>query len=124
MSKSIKEYGIRNLMVWLDLSINGKSVSTNFVTFARPKHLELCPPEIKVEISRTKGDAVVTLTSKAPALWTWLELTGIDARFSDNFFHLRPGKSINITISTDKPLSVAELRKCLRIRSLIDTYKS
>ena len=42
LTKYIKEYGIRNLMVWLDLSVNGKSVSTNFVTFARPKHLELC----------------------------------------------------------------------------------
>ena len=123
LAKYVKGNGVRNLMVWLELSANGKSVSTNFITFARPKHLELCPPDIKAEITLSKGKPEIVLTSKAPALWTWLELEGIDARFSDNFFHLRPGKPVNITISTDKPLSVAEIKKCLRIRSLIDTYK-
>ena len=123
LAKFIKDYGIRDLMVWLDLSINGKSVSTNFVTFARPKHLELCQPNIKAEINLTKDKPMITLTSKAPALWTWLELEGIDARFSDNFFHLRPGKPVCITVATYKSLSVAELRQCLRVRSLIDTYK-
>ena len=123
LSKYIKEYGIRNLMVWLDLSVDAKCVSTNFVTFARPKHLELCQPEIESTVSLENGTPVVTLTSKAPALWTWLELEGSDARFSDNFFHLRPGKPVRVIVTTDKPLSVAEIKKCLRIRSLIDTYK-
>ena len=123
LAKSIKEYGIRNLMVWLELSVKAKSVSTNFVTFARPKHLELCDPEINSKVSLENGALVVTLTSKAPALWTWLELIDTDARFSNNFFHMRPGKPIRVTVSTDKPLSVTELRKCLRVRSLIDTYK-
>jgi beta-mannosidase len=123
LKKSIKEYGVRNLMVWLDLLVDGKSVSTNFVTFARPKHLELCKPDIKAEITWIKGKQEITLTSKAPALWTWLELEGIDARFSDNFFHLRPGRPVRITVSTDKPLSVTQLKKCLRVRSLVDTYK-
>ena len=123
VTKYIKEYGIRNLMVWLELKVKGKSVSANLVTFARPKHLELCEPDINAEFTLIKSKPVVTLTSKTPALWTWLELTGIDARFSDNFFHLRPIKPVSITVATDKPLSVAELRKYLRIRSLIDTYK-
>ena len=105
MAKYIKQYGVRNLMVWLELSVKGKTVSTNFVTFARPKHLELCQPDIKAEISLAEGNTVVTLTSKAPALWTWLELTGTDARFSDNFFHLRPDKPVKITITTQEPLS-------------------
>jgi beta-mannosidase len=122
-AKYIKVYGVRNLMVWIELSINGKNVSTNLVTFARPKHFELYEPEIESKVSLENGTPVVTLTSKSPALWTWLELTGIDARFSDNFFHLRPGKPVTITLSTNKRLSVSELRKCLRIRSLIDTYQ-
>ncbi|MBA7484968.1 Exo-beta-D-glucosaminidase [subsurface metagenome] len=119
----LEEYGIRDLMLWLELSINGKSVSTNFVSFARPKHLELCEPGIRAEVSGKEGSAVITLTVESPALWTWLELTDVDARFSDNFFHLLPAKPVMITILTDEPLSLAEIRKRLRIRSLIDTYR-
>jgi beta-mannosidase len=123
LKQYIKQYGVRDLMVWLELSVNGKSVSPNLVTFARPKHLELRPPDIKSDFSVKKDSVIVTLTAQAPALWTWLELDGMDARFSDNFFHLLPDKPVSITIATDKPLSVTEIRKNLRIRSLIDTYR-
>lgn len=119
----LEEYGVRNLMLWLELSVNGKSVSTNFISFAPPKHLELCEPGIRAEVSKKKGSAGVTLTVKAPALWTWLELADVDTRFSDNFLHLLPAKPVRITILTDEPLSLTEIRKRLRIRSLIDTYR-
>jgi beta-mannosidase len=123
LAKDIKQYGVRNLMVWLELAVKGQTVSTNFVTFARPKHLELCNPDIKTEIGQAGGNIVVTLTAKSPALWTWLELTGADARFSDNFFHLRPEKPVKIMVTSSEPLSAAQIRKNLRVRSLFDTYK-
>ena len=64
----------------------------------------------------------VTLKAKAPALWTWLELDGIDARLSDNFFHLRPGKDVTVELVPARKLTTAQLRKKLLIRSLVDTY--
>ena len=123
LNECIARYGIRDLIIWLELAVDGKSVSTNMVTFARPKHLELYPPDISAEIKQNNDNIIVTLKTKAPALWTWLEVDGIDARFSDNFFHLLPGKPNHITLQTDKPLTVAEVRKHLHIRSLIDTYR-
>ena len=118
----IKAKGVRDIIVWLELKVKGETVSTNFVTFARPKHLELHQPEIKSEVNVKKSNIEVTLTAKTPALWTWLELDGVDTRFSDNFFHLPPGKPVTITLLTDKPISYAEISKKLRVRSLIDTY--
>jgi beta-mannosidase len=122
LAQYVKANGIRDLMVWLELKVKSKTVSTNFVTFARPKHMELAAPDIQTEINAERGSAAITLTAKKPALWTWLELDGMDARFSDNFFQLQPGKPVNITVSTEKPLSSAEISKKLRIRSLFDTY--
>jgi hypothetical protein len=91
---------------------------------ARPKHLELYQPDISINVNRKKkGSASIILTAKAPALWAWLELEGADARFSDNFFHIRPGKPVEVTIFTKEPLSSAAIRKRLRVRSLIDTYQ-
>jgi len=124
LKKYLKEYGVRDLMLWLDLSVEGRHNTTNFVSFARPKHLELRDPCIEAKISSdNKDNAVVTLTAKAPALWTWLELDDIDARFSDNFFHLLPGKPAQVKISTRNAVTLEMIRKQLRVRSLIDTYR-
>ncbi len=105
------------------LSIAGKPISTNMVTFARPKHLELPDPQITTKIkTSSEGDFEITLTAKRPALWVWLELAGEDAIMTDNFFHLPPGVPKTIYISPVKPLTLAKVKQKLKIRSLLDTY--
>ena len=124
LNHPLRKYGSRNIMVWLELAVDNEVVSRDFVTFTRPKHFELRDPGIKMKVKRGKtGGVTVTLASSAPALWTWLELPGIEARFSDNFFHLRPGKPVEVAVLTEIPLSIAELQKSLIVHSLIDTYK-
>ena len=72
---------------------------------------------------KADGTFDVTLTTKRPALWTWLELDGIDAQLSDNFFHLRPGAPMTISVTPARKLSAKELRERLVVRSLVDTYR-
>ena len=62
------------------------------------------------------------LSTKKPALWTWLELPKAGLSYSDNFFHLRPGKTHRVHIKTNKDLEAKEIKKKIIIRSLIDTY--
>jgi len=114
----------RDLMVWLDLSVKGGAKSSNLVLFARPKQLGLAKkPGIVAKTRDLKnGSFEVALTTKRPALWCWLEMEGVDARLSDNFVHLRPGCGVKITVAPARSMSVAELRKRLRVRSLTDTY--
>ena len=124
VTKYLEENGSRNLVFWMELLVSDKSVSTNFVSFAHPKHLELFRPDISTSVSgKKKGSAIVTLTTKAPALWVWLDPEDADARFSDNFFHILPGKPVKITLSVKEPFSLAEIQQRLRVRSLIDTYQ-
>ncbi len=120
----LAKHGKRDLLVWLELSVKGQPLSTNLVTFARPKHLELADrPGITARVARNKdGSFQVTLTTKQPALWTWMELDGSDARFSDNFVHLRPGRAVEVTVTPTRDLTAAQVRKHLRIRSLVDTF--
>jgi beta-mannosidase len=116
--------GPRDLLVWLDLSVRGRKVSGDLVTFARPKHLELADPKIKVAVTRAEPNAHrVRLTAAHPALWTWLELSGADARFSDNFFHLQPGQPVEVLVEPSRALSSTAFRKQLRVRNLKDTYR-
>jgi len=86
--------------------------------------MELMEPGIKYIIEEL-GDNVfkMVFSAERPALWTWLELDKFDAIFSDNFFHLYPGKEHILIIVPEEELSANELEERLIVRSLFDTYK-
>ena len=109
--------------MWLDLKVDGVGVSDNFVSFAKPKHLELVKPDIRCDIKDVEDKIQATLTSDIPALWVWLELEGIDARYSDNFFHLWHGHPVTVTITPEEQILLEEMGNRLKVRSLVDTYK-
>ena len=126
-SAHLARHGPRELMLFLDLAHRGRSVSTNFASFARPKHIDLQQPEITTKVrSAQRGPTTITLKSKRPALWVWLELSGIDARFSDNFFHLPVGQSVEVlawgATRNGTPVLPQAFAQKLRVRSLVDTY--
>jgi len=113
-----------DLIVWLELKTKGEPTQRNMVLFARPKHLELSEkPGISTVVKAQKdGSFKLTLKSKRTALWTWIELTGVDATVSSNFFHLRPGASVSVAVEPARKLSAKALRERLVVRSLVDTY--
>lgn len=104
--------------------MKGKPVSTNFATFARPKHLELADPQIALDVAALGNNQfAVTLTAARPALWAWLELAGVDATFSDNFMHLCPGEPCSVVVTPSKSMTLKQFTRALTARSLIDTYR-
>ena len=120
----LRTHGPRDLLLWLELADGEQVISTNLVLFARPKHLELCDPDINATLQPAEDGAyTVTLTTRAPALWSWLELDGVDARLSDNFLHLRPGVPVTVHLTPASPVNLAEVERRLRVKSLFDTYQ-
>ncbi len=123
LADPVKTYGEREVLVYLELVAGDEVVSRNLVTFARPKHLELRDPEIGVKVAKAGADAfLVTCKARKPALWAWLELAGVDATLSDNFVSLRPGEPVEFVVQPAKAMTVAQVKKALRVRSLVDTY--
>jgi beta-mannosidase len=122
LRKELEEYGGRDLMVWLELVVDGEVVSSDTAFFSRPKHLELAEPGIGISLEERDGEFTARLKAKKPALWAWLELEGSEARFSDNFFHLRPGREVRVAVTTADAMDLAEIKQRLSVRSLRDTY--
>jgi beta-mannosidase len=120
----IDEKTANDLIVWLELKTKGEPTQRNMVLFARPKHLALSEkPGINIAIkAQTDGSFKLTLKAKQPALWTWIELTGVDATLSTNFIHLRPGSQETITVKPARKLTLQQLKQKLVVRSLVDTY--
>ena len=119
----VNQYGARDLMLWLEVEVDGEIIADNFVSFARPKHMQLEKPEIKTKIKRLEaGKYWLSLSTDKTALWTWLELENFDIKLSDNFFHLYPEREIEVIAEIEKDLRTEEFKNKLIIKSLIDTY--
>lgn len=124
LKKLVKEFGQRGLVVKLSLEDGLDVVSENLVTFARPKHLTLADPKLSFSV-KSAGNGIynVKVTAKKPALWTWIELKGIEASYSDNFVHLLSGESSTIQVTPKVKTTVTALKAAIRVRSLFDTYQ-
>jgi beta-mannosidase len=122
LQDELSKHGTNNVLLWLNLDIDGKAASENLVMFAYPKELPLMDPALTSSVSEKNGDFTVKIKAKHPALWVWLELADTDARFSDNFVHLNGGSTTEITAHLEKPMTREAFQKALRVRSLFDTY--
>ncbi|HTI98948.1 MAG TPA: hypothetical protein VL527_08690, partial [Dongiaceae bacterium] len=69
LAELCRQHGQNNLLVWLKLTVGDREVSRNLVSFARPKELELQPPELQADIAATHLGYRVTLSAKKPAFW-------------------------------------------------------
>jgi beta-mannosidase len=125
LSNELTGSGPRELMLWLDLKAQGKVVSTNFVSFARPKHMALEQPVLRAAVTDLRdGTFKVTVEAEKPALWAWIALSHADARYSDNFVHVVPGRPVDIVVTPEQAMTPEQLEGQLELRSLFDTFKA
>ncbi len=117
-----QQHGENNLMLWLKLTQSDQVVSQNLVTFGRPKELELVDPKLQTHVKQTATGFRVIVSAEKPALWVWLNLGDLDARYSDNFVHLNAGHSVEINVTTKRQLALAEFKQALTVRSVYNTY--
>ncbi len=114
VSAWIESHSSRDVLVWVELNVNGALISEDLALFARPKHLALVQPQLTKSVRGGDGQFDVTLRTDHPALYVWLELPG--TKFSDNFVHLRPGVEKTITVTAADVSGLV-------VRSLVDTYE-
>jgi beta-mannosidase len=121
VSQHVAARSVRDVIVWLEMRVDGETVSENLVLFSRPKHLELAKPNIRLDVQPASDDSyAVTLTADAAALYVWLELPG--AQLSDNFFHLLPNQPRTIRVTRPEGMDDVAVAAALKVQSLIDTY--
>ncbi len=115
----VAEYGVRNLLIFVELEQNGVLISRNLVHFARPKHLELTEPDIRVSlVANYDGTTNIQLVSDKPALWVWFESDRSDIKWQDSFFHLTPNHPYSVRLTSESDFSLADIH----ISSLWDTF--
>lgn len=110
-----------NLLIWSTLRVEGKIASEGCHLVSAPKDLHLPKPGLKHSVSRSGEDTFrVVVETRKPALWVWVHLKDIDARYSDNFVHLAPWRKLDIEVRPAKRISLSECEQRLKVRSLRD----
>ncbi len=120
LSHLLEKYGPSNLLVWPSVRIGAKTVASNLLFFGRPLQLRLQPPRISPTITSANGVFTVELQTDKPALWSWLSLGEVDAKYSDNFVHLRPQSSHVIHVTPSQRMTLPQFERLLQIRSITD----
>ncbi len=125
VADALRKFGAGNLLLWLYLlDEQGNQAAWNVVLFCEPRELAVLPPRMRAEIRAWDDNSfAVTLTSHHPALWVWISLEGMDARYDENFFCLEPEKPFRVRVTPSTRLKLDQFRQVIRIGSLRDTWQ-
>jgi beta-mannosidase len=113
----------KNAVVYCELLVDGKAVSTHDYFFAPFKELSFSKPAITSEVVPTRSGFSVKLSTDNFAKAVYLSIPDRDGFFSDNYFNLVPGKEMTVEFHSRASLSLKEFRERLQIRSVVDAFQ-
>ena len=121
-SSQITYDNFREIIFIAELWQGDQFVTRQTAFFAPIKHLSLGDPAITVNLQSEHGDLIVTLKSNSLALLVEVSLIGADVVFSDNYFNMPSGRSIQISCQLPAGWTVSQAQKEIRVRSVFDSY--
>ncbi len=78
-------------------------------------------PELSHTVSQVAdGIFRVVVKARKPALWVWVHLKDMDAKYSDNFIHLAPWREMDIEVRPTERMSLEDFQRRLEVRSVHD----
>ena len=69
-----------------------------------------------------KGKLIIDLTSRSLALLVELSLTDADVVFSDNYFNLPAGRTVQVSCPLPAGWTLSRARKAFRLCSVYDSF--
>jgi len=102
--------------------VQGECVLSSNISFFAPfKYLALEQPQLRCQVAKENDCLVVTIAAERFAAFVELGLANDYARFSDNYFHLLPGKLKKIQI-VECSLVEEEVSRRFYVKSLFHSF--
>jgi len=121
-SDQINDDNIRKLVFIAELWQQDQLVARQAAFFAPIKHLSLGDPDINANLQSEGDHLVAELTSKSLAILVEVSLNTVDVIFSDNYFALPAGRTVQISCPLPDGWTLERAKKELCVRSLYDSY--
>lgn len=115
---SLDKKSAMNKILYVSFAKNNTIITTNQVAFVPDKHLLLEKPNISVTLQQNQDLYTLTLKTDTVARYVEVTIKDLDTRFSDNYFHLIPGKEKQISFHAKTKIKP----KDIRIKTLKDSY--
>jgi len=112
----------KSVFLLAELSVGGKTVSSNEHFFQAYKNLLLPHPQISRSAIRTQTGFRIILSSDKLARAVYLSAPNYAGFFVDNYFDLVPGRKVEVEFRTRAPLNSSDFQKRLMVRSLADAF--
>jgi beta-mannosidase len=112
-----------SVFLHVQLVADGKVVSENTRFFAPPKDITLGRPRIGTEIAPVDAGFKVTLSADTLARHVRLTYGPDEGTFSDNYFDLIPGRTVEVLYRRKDPVDVEAFRKGLEVVSIVDAFR-
>lgn len=77
--------------------LQGGDVSSAWHTGLPPKHMSFAPPDIKIDLTNLEHGGEITLVSKTPQMFVWMN----EGSWNDAFFHLAPNEPKRLRLKGD-----------------------
>ena len=100
----------------------GGIISENVMYFLPIKDLNLPTPIIKYNIEKAEGGFRLVLSTNKLAKNLYISVDNIEGKFSDNYFDLMAGDTIEIKFSASEQIELSKFKENLKILSLVDSF--
>jgi len=108
------------IVLLVDLAVDGKVVSQNTYFFDSMKNINLPATRVEASLSGTAGKYKLRVTSSVLAKDVYVSFGNFDVVLSDNYFDLLPGEAREIEVTSQS--SLAELQSAIEAVSLADAF--
>ena len=113
----------RETVFIVQLIINNEIQTTQLATFVPNKHLQLVNPQLKAYLRETgEGKCLIEVEAGYLARFVELSLDDADVIFSDNYFDVLPGETVQITCTMPTGWTIDDLARSLTVFSLYDSF--
>ena len=121
-SDRISDDNIRRLVFIAELWQGERFIARQTANFVPIKHLQLANPDLRARLSKDKNQLLIEVTSRSLALLVELSLEGADVVFSDNYFNLPAGRTVEVSCPLPAGWTLSRARKAFRLCSVYDSY--
>lgn len=121
----IKGYERSRFLVFNLEDENGKTLSSETMLFAAPKHFKFLKPEIHVSVEKHETEFIINVSADKYVKGLEINFDDIDCILSDNFFDISSKDTVKVSIEEVRSgsLDLEDLKENIRIRSVYDIDK-
>jgi beta-mannosidase len=99
-----------------------KVVARQTAFFVPTKHLSLADPSISAQTRVEDGQVIIELSARSLARLVEVALEGADVVFSDNYFDLPAGRTVNLSAPLPQGWTAEQVQAALKVRSVYDSF--